>query len=388
MKQMLRIGVIGVGNIGSAHATALKNGMVANAALSALCDNDPRRLEALKKEYPSVPLFKDSDELLKSDTVDAVVVSTPHYDHPVIALNAFRHGLHVLSEKPVGVFCQNVREAVNLAKASGKVYAVMFNQRTNPLYRRAYDIVQKGELGCLKRTLWTVTNWYRKDAYYASSAWRATWSGEGGGVLMNQAPHNLDLWQWICGMPTSVRAECRTRFHDIEVEDEATILARYANGAEGIFITSTGDYPGSNRLEISGTKGALIIENGTLTHYKAAIDEREFCKTVDAVENKIDTVVYKDDGTGGHICVLQNFVRAVLFGETPVATAEEALNELTLANAAYLSAWKNQTVSLPFSDDVYLTLLKEKIENSQKKSPLSEEKNKDGDYMDRWRVKW
>lgn len=388
MKQELKIGVIGVGNIGSAHLRALYENMVPCASLGAFCDKDPKRLAALKERYPDIPAYMDSEVLLSSGYVDAVVIATPHYDHPLIAMSAFRHGIHVLSEKPVGVYCLNVLSAIEAAKARGKVYAVMFNQRTNSLYRRAHDIVQKGELGLLKRVFWTVTNWYRKNAYYASSDWRATWSGEGGGVLMNQAPHNLDLWQWICGMPTKIRAECSTRFHPIEVEDEATIFARYENGAEGVFITSTGDYPGSNRLEITGSRGALVIENGVLTHKRLEIDERDFCTMPEQAKNEISSVSYTDEPYNGHLLVLEQFVRAVLYGEKPIATAEEALNELMIANAAYLSSWKNETVSIPFSHEEYLSLLCERIEKSEKKPSVEKTEVPESTYRDRWTTKW
>ena len=389
MKQKLRVGVIGVGNVGSAHANALYKGEVENALLSALCDNDGTRAEALKKEYPSVPVFEDSEALLRSGLVDAVVVATPHYDHPVISMNAFSYGIDVLSEKPAGVYCQNVKEAVNAAKAKGRVYAVMFNQRMNTLYRRAHDIVQKGELGSLKRILWSVTNWYRTDAYYRSSSWRATWRGEGGGVLMNQAPHNLDLLQWICGMPESLYAHCTEgRFHSIEVEDEATLILRYKNGAEGIFITSTGDYPGTNRLEITGTKGTLVIENGKMIHKQLSIDEREFVKMPENASNPVFITEYRDEPYNGHLMVMQAFVRASLYGEYPVATAEEAINELTLSNAAYLSAWKGETVSLPISDEEYLSYLNKKREGASINVGTSSSNEHGGEYHPRWNTKW
>ena len=246
-RDKLRVGIIGIGNIGSAHASAIYSGKIPNMELAALCDTNADVRKQLCEKYDDVPIFKTHEELLQSKVCEAVIIATPHYFHPPIAIDAFRAGLHVLTEKPAGVDCASVKEMCSEAELSGKVFGVMFNQRTNKLFREAKKIVSSGELGELKRVVWIITNWYRKQAYYDSGTWRATWSGEGGGVLINQAPHNLDLWQWICGMPESVRAECYvSKFHNIEVEDDATIFAEYPNGATAVFITSTGDYPGTN----------------------------------------------------------------------------------------------------------------------------------------------
>ena len=277
-EKKVRVAVIGIGNIGTAHATAIYEGRVDGMVLSALCDSDKEKAARLCEQFPSVPVFTDSHSLIESGMVDAVIISTPHYYHPPIAIDAFEHKLHVLSEKPIGVFGLAAKEMVDAATKSGKLFAVMFNQRTNKLFAEARRIVAEGRLGELKRSVWIITNWYRKQAYYDSGSWRATWSGEGGGVLMNQAPHNLDLWQWICGMPIEILARCDVaKFHDIEVEDDVTIYARYKNGATGVFITSTGDLPGTNRLEITGTRGKMVIEGGKLTLTELAVDEREFC---------------------------------------------------------------------------------------------------------------
>ncbi len=386
---MVRIGIVGIGNIGSAHAAALYKNKIPLLSLAAVCDNDPKRAEELRQFYPTVPVYTDAEAMFKSGSLDAVIIATPHYDHPTLALRAFAYGLHILSEKPVGVYCENVREAVDAAQKNGKIYAVMFNQRTNKLFRLAKDLLEARELGELKRSVWIITNWYRKQDYYDSGNWRGTWAGEGGGVLMNQAPHNLDLWQWLCGMPVEIRAECNVgHFHHIEVEDEATILAHYENGASGVFITSTGDLPGTNRLEITGTRGTLILEHNTLTLHRLSKDEREYCFSNDPSAPSVETTVWEDEPYNGHHRVLENFGRAILYGEPLVASGEEALKELTLSNAAYLSAWQDRSISLPLDDAEYLSELQKRVASSHiKHSHISVHEPK-ATYNKRWDTNW
>ncbi len=385
----LRIGVVGVGNVGTAHATAFYQGMVTDGVLSALCDTDPIRAERLKTLFPGVPVFSSHTELFASGSVDALIIATPHYAHPLIAMDAFSYGLHVLSEKPIGVFCKNAREAVALAEKKGLVYGVMFNQRCNKLFKLAKKMCEDGVIGELKRSVWIITNWYRKQAYYESGSWRASWRGEGGGVLLNQAPHNLDLWQWICGMPSKITAECKiARFHDIEVEDEATILASYENGATGVFLTSTGDYPGTNRFEITGTKGTLLLEGGRLTHTQLSLDERTFCFSDEAVKNELTVTTVEDEPYNGHLEVLCAFVRSVLYEEALVATAREALNELSISNAAYLSAWEGRAVELPINDDHFLSGLEERTRASEARWSETSASSATGKYKSRWKTNW
>lgn len=386
----VKVGIIGVGTIGSAHAASIYSGAIEGMRLCALCDTSADRRKAISEFYPDVPIYETDDDFFEKADVDAVVIATPHYDHPSLAIRSFGNGLHVLTEKPAGVYCSAAKEMTEAAKKSGKVFGIMFNQRTNKLFSEARRIVRSGELGELKRVVWIITNWYRKQYYYDSGDWRATWSGEGGGVLMNQAPHNLDLWQWICGMPVSVRAECKVaHFHNIEVEDDATIFAEYENGATATFITSTGDFPGTNRLEITGTKGKLVLENKTLTHWSFALDEREYRLTDADIKNDISVTVIDDENYNGHHNILKNFTRAILYGDELIAKGEDAINELMLCNASYLSAWTDRKVTLPFSDTEYESLLKEKIASSQKKAHATQNKETpDGDYLGRWNTNW
>jgi predicted dehydrogenase len=248
----VRIGVIGLGNMGSAHARNLFEGKIGGALLSAVCDIDPARLEWAKKELGCISLFDDHKKLIESNECDAVVIATPHYFHAPIAIDALNSGLNVMSEKPESVSVSHAERMNEAARESGKVFGIMFNQRTNPLFIRAREEVKSGRLGELIRATWIITNWYRTQYYYNTGGWRASWKGEGGGVLLNQAPHNLDILQWIIGMPDSIIAVCdEGSFHDIEVEDNATVLMKYKNGARAQFITTTGEYPGTTDLKLS-----------------------------------------------------------------------------------------------------------------------------------------
>ena len=385
----VRVGIIGIGNIGSAHAFAIWSGKVEGMKLGALCDIDRDKLSTLEEKYPDVPLFENAEDMMKSGLVDAVIISVPHYGHPLLAIKAFSYGLHVMTEKPGGVTCRSVREMTEAAKKSGKVFGIMFNQRNNKLFAYAKEQVENGSLGDIKRSVWIITNWYRKQCYYDSGSWRATWAGEGGGVLLNQAPHNLDLWQWICGMPRSISAVCNVgKYHDIEVEDEATIFAEYENGAEGVFITTTGEYPGTNRLEISGTKGKLVIENGRLTHSSFEFDEKDFRMMPEETQNPITTVEISDEAYNGHVDILKNFTGAILRGDKLLAPGEDAIHELTISNAAYLSSWTGEKIALPMDDRKFEALLEERVKNTKARENISRASGSTTNYFTRWNTNW
>ncbi len=375
----VRLGIIGLGNMGNGHLKNLKQGLIKNVEVAALCDIDEKKMDAVKNDWKDAAYFKDYKDLLKSGKVDAVLIATPHYLHPVIAIEAFNEGLNVLSEKPIGVYTKKVLEMYDVAKKSGKVFGIMYNQRTTPMYQKMCEIVQGGELGELKRVVWIITDWYRTQAYYNSGGWRATWEGEGGGVLLNQCPHNLDLWQWITGMPVKVRAFCTEgKYHNIEVEDDVTAYVEYANGATGVFITTTGECPGTNRLEISGDRGKLVAENGKLTFTKLAVPERKWCFEAEngfASPDKevIELDVSKKDGVlYDHSGILQNFVNAILTGEKLLAPGLEGINGLNLSNAMFLSSWLDKTVEIPVDPDLYWNMLQEKIKNSTFKKEVKE----------------
>ena len=374
--EQVRLGIIGIGNMGTAHANNIKDGKCPEIKLTAVADINPKRLEwAAEKLDPSVAKFSTAEEMLDSGLIDAAIVAVPHYDHPKYAMECFKRGLHVMVEKPAGVFTKQVREMNEAAKKSNVIFGMMFNQRTDHVYRKMRELVQSGSLGAIRRTNWVITGWYRPQAYYDSGAWRATWSGEGGGVLLNQCPHNLDLWQWICGMPTKVSTHMYFgKWHDIEVEDDVTTFVEYANGATGVFVTTTGDAPGTNRFEITLDKGKLIAEDGKLTLWELETPEPEFSKTnkVPFGQPKSTKREVETDGQSPqHVGVLNAFAAAILRGEPLVAGGEEGINGLTLSNAMHLSAWLGKEISLPFDEDLFYNELMKRVQNSRRKENIN-----------------
>ncbi len=375
--QPIRFGIIGMGNMGTAHARNFLDGKIKDMRITAVADIVPEKLEWSKENLPWAKRFNSASELMDSGEVDAVVICTPHYFHPPLVMEALSKNLHVVSEKPAGVYTKQVREMNEAAEKSNKVFAMMFNQRTNCVYRKIKEIVDSGEYGEIRRVNWIITDWYRTQAYYNSGGWRATWSGEGGGVLLNQSPHQLDLWQWICGMPSKVRAFCHNgKWHDIEVEDDVTIYAEYPNGATGVFITTTGDYPGTNRFEITMDKAKLVCEKSeTLTLTVLDVPISENCMNCDQgfTDIKTTTVEVETDGLNEqHSGVLNAFSSHILNGTPLVADGTEGIRGLMISNAAHLSSWTNEEVSLPVDEDVFYEELKKRISTSKAKENVVE----------------
>ncbi len=371
----VRYGIVGLGNMGSQHFNFIKNGEIEGAVLGAVCDINPERLKWARDNYEGELLcYEKYSEMLQSGNIDAVIIAVPHYLHPVIGMEAIGLGIATLSEKPIGVYTKIITEWNEQAQKSGVPFGIMYNQRTNPVYRKMREIVRSGQLGELKRSVWLITNWYRPQAYYDSGTWRATWAGEGGGVLINQCPHNLDLWQWICGMPSSVRAFMSFgKYHDIEVEDDVTIYAKYESGATGLFITTTGEAPGTNRFEVSGTKGKLVYD-GRLRFWHLGCDERVFNK-----ENKVPFAAppceceeFDLGPSPEHRGILRNFTNHILYGEELIAPGVEGINLLSISNAAHLSEWSgNSEIGLPNDGEAFLVELKKRIKTSRAKPEYS-----------------
>lgn len=389
---MIRCGVIGIGNMGTAHAKTIHEGNIEGMVLAAVCDLKKDRLDFARDAFPEAAVYEDYHQMLSDAGLDAVIVAVPHPLHAKICGDCLEKGLHTLSEKPADITVSAARKAAEAGEKSGKIFAIMLNQRTNAIFQKAREIVQSGALGELKRSVWIITNWYRTQHYYDSGAWRATWAGEGGGVLLNQAPHNLDLWQWICGMPVSVTAFCDiARYHHIEVEDDATILTRYANGATGVFITSTGEYPGTNRLEIAGELGKIVLEGGKLRWWKLKTPEKEVRFQSDVNFAKIDydyEELKPEIIAGAHAAILQNFANAISRGEPLLSPYTDGLNELTISNAAYLSSWNGgREIALPFDEAAFDQALMERASKSVFR-PEQEGETPDGQYSNRWQVNW
>ncbi len=381
--EKVRIGIIGCGNMGLGHLNNYVKGDMPEIEFTCIADIDEKKFDLAREKVPDIVCFSTATELINSGLCEAVLIATPHYFHPPIAIEALNAGLHVMSEKPAGVYTRQVNELIKVAEKSDKTYAIMFNQRTNCVYRKVKELIAGGEYGEIRRVNWIITDWFRTQQYYNSGGWRATWSGEGGGVMLNQCPHQLDLWQWLCGMPSKVRAFCREgKWHDIEVEDDVTVYVEYPNGATGVFITSTGDYPGTNRLEITLDKAKIVCQNNQLTgKFEILLFENEekcsdFIKTC---PNGFATIPgeWKEVETDGkneqHAGVMNAFAAHILRGEPLIAEGKEGINGLTISNAAFLSSWLGETVELPIDEDLYFDLLKKKIENSTFEKVVNEQ---------------
>ena len=379
--QEVRLGIIGFGTMGQGHACNVRDGKVARCRITALCDLVPEKMEVWNaKPYTlrtarqsgeeeqvvegkpiNAKHYTDYHELLASGEVDAVLIATPHYAHTTIGIDALKAGLHVMVEKPISVDKYDAQNLIAAHKNEKQVFAAMFNQRTNPMYQKLRQMMQDKELGEFVRVNWIVTNWFRTEAYYKSGGWRATWEGEGGGVLLNQCPHQLDLLQWICGMPSALTASCGFgRKHNIEVEDEVTVTLEYPNGATGVFVTSTGEWPGANRLEVVGDKGKVIIENGKFDVWMNEVGAAEFSRTTDqgfgAPPCHHETLDIPSSG-GEHAETLTRFVDAIIDGTPLLARAEEGINSVELANAMIWSGLKKRRVKLPLKAAVYHEVL-------------------------------
>ncbi len=393
----VKLGIVGVGQQGGMYTNLLTGKVVKPGGFSlpaaefeqieigAFCDTDPAVRARLEEIFPEIPVYADYIELLDSGNVDAIVTTVPHYLHPTMGIEAFKRGIHALLEKPAGVYTKQVKEMIEMAKSKPELtFGVYFNQRMNPLYRRLKEIIDGGEIGEIRRTNWIITNWYRPSAYYAQSDWRATWGGEGGGVLVNQAPHQIDLLQWLCGMPKKVYAKCQYGSHrNIIVEDDVTALFDYGNGATGTFVTCTHDINGTDRLEISGSKGKIVVE-GSKTAYVTRMSKTETeidseCQDMmqvfklmtggelEGVSREVETIEFNNGWGAQHADILRNFAANIVDGTPLVAPGAEGINGVRIANAIHLSSWLNEEVSIDFDEDMFLEKLNEKIAEEKAK---------------------
>ena len=368
----VRLGVIGIGNMGSEHCRNLTGGKCPETELTAVADIRPERRDWAWKTLPdNVKIYDTGSSLIRDHACDAVLIAVPHYSHEPLAVEALKSGLHVLCEKPIAVEAAAAGRMIRAAKESGRTLALMFNQRTNCLYRKIRQIMESGELGAVKRMNWIVTDWYRTQQYYDSGSWRATWAGEGGGVLLNQCPHQLDLLIWLCGMPVQVQAHCHNgKWHHIEVEDDVTAYLEFSNGSTGTFITSTGDLPGTNRLEIDCERGKLVCEEGKIRCSRLNENEREVCFQSDDpwYRCKVREEILQTDGKNPqHIGVMNAFAAHLLRGEPLTADAEDGLRALQLSNAIHYSGWIGETVAVPVPVKLFHAELEKKKAGSRRK---------------------
>lgn len=372
----VKYGIIGIGNMGTTHLKNFMEGKIDGGCVTCVADLKEDRRNYVKETYPNLQIFSSGDELIDKGDVDAIVIVTPHYLHPHFAIKAFEKDISVICEKPAGVYTKQVKEMIEASKKTKALFTMMFNQRTNCVYRKMREIVLGGGIGEVKRINWIITDWFRTQSYYDSGEWRATWSGEGGGVLFNQSPHQLDLVQWVPNMsPKRVRAFCKFgKYHDIEVEDDVTAYFEYENGATGVFITTTGDAPGTNRFELTGTLGKLICENNVLTYVKNDVPDNVQSKTEKLPYKKpnTETIIVETDGQNPqHLGIFRNFTNAMLGKEPLFVQGEEGLKGVELMDACLLSEWTNQMVTLPIDDDLYLEELNKRIKTSKKKTNVT-----------------
>ena len=383
MTEQVRLGIIGLGAQGSMYAKFIADGLVPGMKIGAITDTDPARAAQAAELYPDVKLYTDYIEMIESGDVDAIITCVPHFLHPQMGIAALSRGIHALVEKPAGVYTKQVEELNALAATKPELsFGIMFNQRNNPLYIRLKEIVDNGEIGDIRRSNWIITNWWRPQGYYDQSAWRATWGGEGGGVLVNQAPHQLDLWQWICGVPKSVYAKVAYGFRrNIAVEDEVTAVADYGDGVTGVFVTATHDLIGTDRFEILGDQGKIVVENSkTATVTRLKKPERELSESMDMSDvmklftGQLDsselytTEVIEFDSAWGaqHSGVLQNFAENILDGTPLLAPGSDGIKGVRLANAIHLSSWTGKEVSLDFDENEFLGELNNRIRTEGK----------------------
>jgi len=364
----VRLGIIGMGNIGKHHAGYLLEGRVPRCELVGVCSTSPPKLEPYRAK--GLKIFDHAQSLIQSREVDAVIVATPHYQHTSIGSAVLEAGLHLMVEKPISAHKADAQRLIAVAgKHPDRVFAAMFQLRTEPRYLKIRNLIQGGELGEIVRLGWIITDWYRTEAYYASGGWRATWKGEGGGVLLNQCLHNLDVIAWLLGMPARVRGFCQLgRYHNIEVEDNVTAYLEYPNGATGVFITSTGETPGTNRFEIAGTRGKVVLENNRLTLTRNVSDMIEFSRAAKVgfakPEVRHEEIPFQD-AVAPHAALMQNFVEAILDGAPLIAPGEEGLHSVELANAMLYASLIGQTVELPLDGAAFERKLGELIAESR-----------------------
>lgn len=378
MTKQVRLGIVGLGAQGGFYGKAIAEGMVDNITVTAVCDIDEGKRSRAEELFPDASFFTDYRSLIDSGEVDAIVTTIPHYDHVEVGIYALEHGVHLLGEKPAGVYTAEVKRLMAAAEQHPELtFAIMFNQRNNPLYQRIKEIVEAGEIGAIRRTNWIITTWWRPQGYYNQSEWRATWGGEGGGVLVNQAPHQLDLWQWICGIPKSVYSKVAYGFRrDIVVEDEVTAVVDYGDGATGVFVTAVHDVVGTDRFEILGDRGKIVVEASKTAHVTRLVDDERALSermSMDDVAKMFmgqfdpstlyETEVIEFNTPWGeqHAGVLRNFAANILDGEPLIAPGADGINGVRLANAIHLSSWLGVEVPLDFDEDEYLALLNERV---------------------------
>jgi predicted dehydrogenase len=369
----VRLGIIGLGNIGQHHAAYISADKINRAELVAVSDAVPAKL----KQFNHLKTFTSGEELLGSGLIDAAIIATPHFQHTSLGIAAFQRGLHVMVEKPISAHKADAEQLIGIHQQHPQlIFAGMFQLRSEPRYIKIRKLIHSGELGEVVRLNWIITDWFRTEAYYASGGWRATWKGEGGGALLNQCLHNLDVIQWLLGMPARVRSFCQLgRFHDIEVEDNVSAYLEFPNRATGFFVSSTGEAPGTNRLEIAGTRGKVVLERDKLLFTRNDSDMVEFSKSAKSGFSRPEVwhvEIPFENAVNPHAILMQNFVNAILDGEALLAPGAEGIHSVELANVILYSSLLGQTIDLPMDSAAYENKLNELISQSKGKKKVAE----------------
>lgn len=382
MNDPIKTGVVGLGVVGRSRSQTIAR-ETPGAALSAVCDHDAKALAWAQSEFGDETMRCSMFEEMLAE-VDAVFIATPHSSHPSLAIQAFAAGKHVLIEKPAGISPGPVRAMNAAAEKAGAVFGIHFQHRYKGVNKLVHDLIHSGEIGSVRRINWIITTWFRSQHYFNTGGWRATWEGEGGGVLLNQAPHQLDLWQWFFGMPHRMRAFCYNgKYHDIETEDEATLFMEYKNGTTGVFITSTAENPGTDRLEIVAERGKVVVENGKVTYQRLKESVQHALGTTRSVAwgGPVWDVQMKVPESAGS--PIADWIDAIQKGETSprVTPGVSGLNECLLASGAIKSTWDDNWVDLEHFDDAeYERQLQERIETSSFVKPELVSPNFDEKY--------
>ena len=376
MEKKIKFGILGYGNMGTEHSLNLSKGLCPDLELVAIADLNPDRRAAAKELWgDKITIFNSGEEMLESGMLEACLIAVPHYDHPRFVIDCLKRGIHVMSEKPAGVYAKAVREMNEEAdKHPDVVFGMMFNLRAHRLSMKLRELVHSGKYGEIRRVNWMITDWFRTQLYYDSGNWRATWAGEGGGVLVNQCPHQLDLLQWVCGMPVKVHSHIHFgKWHDIEVEDDVTAYLEWENGATGVFVTSTGDGCGTDRLEIQMDRAKIVLEGSDLSLIEFEESATDFIKNATAGFGRIKTEKVELENnyvSTHHVGVLNAFAGAILRGEPLIADGREGINGVRLANAIHLSGFLGKTVDCPVDEDLYYEELMKRVATSRRKTEV------------------
>ena len=377
----MKLGIAGIGVIGESYLKLFKEGRIKEGEVAAVASRNTQRVEKIleKLNLQEVRVYGSLKEMLEKESLSGVIITTPHKLHVSMMKEALQMGVSVLTDKPLSSTRKEAEEMAVFAKDyPDLVKGVLFNKRANPIHKEIKKIIESGELGILRRALYEVTDYYRSHRYYEESGWRGTYEEEGGGVLMNQAVHQMDLLTWFTDLPKEVMAFLKEGSHrPMTTENDAYLHLFYEGGGVGHFITSTHESPGVHRLELSFDQGQILMENEkTLKITKLQEPEEDFSRKTETLFAHVPgTLEVKEfeplEDKEEHVRTIENFIRAIEGKEKIQSSLEEAVKSITLVNAAYLSHFTGKKGAMDFSLEEYDRELHRKI---QEERALKEEK--------------